>query len=71
VTSPTERAAGLPDRSGHAPLGGNPGGAASANAETSVVVQKAAYRRCWVTDGGRHCRWIADPYDDGYGYYDI
>ncbi|HEX5959042.1 MAG TPA: hypothetical protein VFY92_10375 [Hyphomicrobiaceae bacterium] len=35
-----------------------------------AVVEKAAYRRCWIDGGVRHCRWFAGPYDDGYGYYD-
>jgi hypothetical protein len=29
-------------------------------------VEKAAYRRCWIRNGTRYCRWV----DDGYGYYD-
>jgi hypothetical protein len=52
-----------------APFAGNAGSAVHANAETSALVQKAAYRRCWIIDGVRRCRWFADPYDD-YGYYD-
>jgi uncharacterized membrane protein YgcG len=52
-----------------APLAASPGNAAQANAETSSVVQQAAYRRCWITNGVRHCRWFSEPYDD-YGYYD-
>jgi hypothetical protein len=51
-----------------APLAGGPGNAARANAEASAV-QQAAYRRCWITNGVRHCRWFSEPYDD-YGYYD-
>lgn len=37
-----------------------------ATAGTGSGVEKAAYRRCWWSDGVRRCRWI---YDD-YGYYD-
>ena len=51
-----------------APLGANPGRAAEANGETSGV-QQVDYRRCWIVDGVRHCRWFSEPYD-GYGYYD-
>jgi hypothetical protein len=52
-----------------APIGGNPGRVVGTQAETSAV-QKVDYRRCWIVDGVRHCRWFASPYDDGYGYYD-
>jgi hypothetical protein len=53
-----------------APLGGGAGAAAAPSVERSALVQEAAYRRCWIAGGVRHCRWFADPYDDGYGYYD-
>jgi hypothetical protein len=48
--------------------GGSPGAAAVMSGERQATVQKAAYRRCWIAGGVRHCRWVADPYDDGYGY---
>ena len=31
-------------------------------------IEKAAYRRCWIRYGVRHCRWVG-YYDDDY-YYD-
>jgi hypothetical protein len=31
-------------------------------------VEKAAYRRCWIRHGVRHCRWIGYYDDYGYGY---
>jgi len=69
-------AAGLSAVAAHAaPLGGGgPGTAAAASIERLATVQKAAYRRCWIAGGVRHCRWFADPYDDDYygdsSYYD-
>jgi hypothetical protein len=35
----------------------------------SAIVQKAAYRRCWIRYGVRHCRWVDYFYDDDYPYY--
>jgi hypothetical protein len=34
----------------------------------NAAVEKAAYRRCWIRYGVRHCRWV-DYYDDDYPYY--
>jgi hypothetical protein len=41
------------------------------NNETASVIEKAAYRRCWIAGGVRHCRWVGEPGNgNGYGYYD-
>src|SRR5215470_9000346 len=45
-----------------APLGGVTGDV-NAKADQATAVEKAAYRRCWLRYGVRHCRWY-------YGYYD-
>ena len=54
-----------------APLGGvaRDVGAAAGQA---TAVEKAAYRRCWLRYGVRHCRWYYGYYDEGYDpyYYD-
>jgi hypothetical protein len=48
-----------------------PYGSAMTRGEAPALVQEAAYRRCWISPAGvRHCRWVTDTYDEGYGYDD-
>ena len=44
-------------------------GAAELKAQAGTNVDKAAYRRCWIHHGIRHCRWVGYYDDDAYGYY--
>ncbi len=70
IAASTALAAGLSVGAAQAaPLGGSAGSAVKAGPE-GTVLQEAAYRRCWIEGGIRHCRWFAGPYDDGYGYDD-
>jgi hypothetical protein len=52
-----------------APLSGVAGNV-KATAGQATAVEKAAYRRCWLRYGVRHCRWYYGYYDGGYPYYD-
>jgi hypothetical protein len=40
----------------------------TAEGQNASPLQQAAYRRCWIRYGVRHCRWVG--YYDDYGYYD-
>ena len=51
-----------------APLSGVAGDV-KAKAGQATAVEKAAYRRCWVRYGVRHCRWYYGYYDGGYYDY--